>query len=181
MTLLSSSDDPPLVDRLQLAEGLGERLVIPGVDLPAGLAGDGVGVLWAAGVALVLQGVAVPLVADGDDPREHAVVAAGGQGGDPRGVGLEGQDHQVGHRPDLVGVLVGVLVQGPRDLPDRRTGLGQPGREVRPRGPRAGQVQQLLPVPGLAKTLAVQSVFGLRSALFATTAFAAARIVEVER
>lgn len=149
MTLLSSSDDPPLVDRLQLAEGLGERLVIPGVDLPAGLAGGGVGVLRAAGVALVLQGVAVPLVADGDDPREHAVVAAGGQGGDPRGVGLEGQDHQVGHHADVVGVLLGVLVDRPGDLPDWHPFTREIRGHVQPRWAGRGEVEQFLLVTGL--------------------------------
>ena len=116
----------PLVDGLHLGDHLGEEGGVPGVDLAAGLAGDRVGVLDPRGVPLVLQGVAMPLVADGDDAGERRLVAAGGQGGHSRGVGLEGQDDQVGHQGDVLAVPLGVALDGLGDLPDR-----QPlGREV---------------------------------------------------
>ena len=59
-----------LVDVLQFLHHLRKHLRVPRMDLPAGFARNRVGVFHASGVALVLQRVAMTLVADRHEPAD---------------------------------------------------------------------------------------------------------------
>ena len=85
------------VDRLHLAHHFREERGVPRVDLAARFARNRIGVLDFAGVALVLQRVAVPLVADGDHAGKHRLVAARRHRHDARRVRLKREDHHIRH------------------------------------------------------------------------------------